>query len=103
MREMTFLETGYLAGLLLLSPVLPLLMSLRGPRDTETRRSCMKMVWIGQTLGAVAGLAVLTSASAAPYAAGFGVMSCLGCTLVLLRQFRAARPVEGKLRILDSE
>lgn len=92
MRELTLLETGYLAGMLLLSLVLPLLMSIYAPRDVATKGSCMKTVWMGQTLLAVAGLAVLASASVAPYATAFGVMSCIGCTLRLLRQFRAVRP-----------
>jgi hypothetical protein len=53
MRELTLLETGYLVGLGLLSLVLPLLMSFRGPLDTTTRKSCMKTVWTGLTLGAI--------------------------------------------------
>ena len=93
MREMTLLETGYLAGMLLLSSVLPLLMCICGPRDEATQRSCMRLVWIGQGLLAVAALTVLASAAVAPYAVVFGVMSCLCCTLVLLRQFRAVHPV----------
>ena len=91
MRELTLLETGYLAGMLLLSLVLPLLMSIYGPRDAAAKRSCMKTEWIGQTLGAVAGLAVLASASVAPYAAASAVMSYISCTWLLLREFRAAR------------
>jgi hypothetical protein len=77
MRELTLLETGYLAGLLLLSLVLPLLMSFRGRRDGAIRRSDIRMVLLGQLLGAVAGLGVLASASIAPYAVGFGVVSAL--------------------------
>ncbi len=92
MRELTLLETGYLSGLLLLSLLLPLLMSFRDPRDRVTRISCLKTVWMGQTLGAFTGLAVLASAPVAPYAAAFGLLSCIGCALVLLRQIRAARP-----------
>jgi hypothetical protein len=92
MRELTLLETGYLAAMLLLSLVLPLLMSTFAPRDAAIKRSCMKTVWMGQTLLAVAGLAVLASASVAPYATAFGVMSCSCCTLLMLRQFRAVRP-----------
>lgn len=61
MRELTLLETGYLAGMLLLSLVLPLLMSICAPRDAATKKSCMKTVWIGQALLAVAGLGVLAS------------------------------------------
>lgn len=92
MRELTLLETGYLAGMLLLSLVLPLLMSICGPRDEATKRSCMRPVWIGQALLAVAGLAVLASATIAPYAVLLGVTSWICCTLVLLRQFRAISP-----------
>jgi len=39
MRELTLLETGYLAGLLLLSLVLPLLMSFCGPQDSAASKS----------------------------------------------------------------
>ena len=92
MRELTLLETGYLAGMLLLSLVLPLLTSICCPRYAATKRSCMKTVWIGQALLGVAGLAVLAQASVAPYAAALGVTSCICCTLVLLRQFPSVRP-----------
>lgn len=88
MRELPFIDAGYLAGLLLLSLVLPLLMSFRGPQDAATKRACLKTVWSGQTLGALAALAVLTSALVAPYAAVFGLLSCIACALALLRQFR---------------
>jgi hypothetical protein len=89
MRELTSLETGYLAGGLLLCLVLPLLMSFRSPLDAATRRSGMKTVWAGQALLAIAGLTVLPPLFA-PYAAGYGLVSCIACTFVLLRQFRAA-------------
>ena len=92
MRELTLLETGYLGGLLLLSLVLPLLMSFCRPRDAAARKSCMTTVWIGQTLGAVAALAVLASGPVALYATVFGAVSGFWCALVLLRQFGAARP-----------
>jgi len=91
MRELTLLETGYLAAGLLLSLVLPLLMSLRGPQDPAARRSCMRIVWTGQTLLALAGLTVLASAALAPYAAGFAFASYVGCVGLLFRQFQAAR------------
>ena len=92
MRELTLLETGYLAGMLLLALVLPLLMSACGPQAAAARKSCLRTVWMGQTLGAIAALAVLASVSIAPYATALGGMSCICCALVLLRQFRAARP-----------
>ena len=91
MRELTLLDTGYLAGGVLLSLVLPLLMSFRGPLDAATRKSCMKTVWTGQILLTIAVLTVRVSSLLAPYAAGFGLGCCIACTFVLLRQFRAAR------------
>jgi len=90
MRELTLFETGYLAGLLLLSLVLPLLISLRSPQDAATKKSCMKTVWAGQAFLALAAVVVLASSLFAPYAAAFGLVSCLWCALVLHRQFPAA-------------
>jgi hypothetical protein len=91
MRELTFLETGYLCGGLLLCMVLPFLMSFRSPKDAAARKSCLKIVWTGQALLALAGLAVLVSGSVAPHAAAFGLVSTIACTLMLLRQFRETR------------
>ena len=88
MRELTLLETCYLAGLLLLSLVLPLLLSIRNPQNAAIRKSCLRIVWMGQLFGAMAGLTVLASALVAPYAAVFGLFSNLGCAFVLTRQFR---------------
>jgi hypothetical protein len=90
MREMTLLETGYLAGLLLFSLVLPLMPSVRAPRDSTSRWSCMKTIWLGQVLLSIAGVVVLASAVAALFAAVFGAVSCGACALVLDRQIRAA-------------
>jgi hypothetical protein len=89
MRELTLLETGYLVGLGLLSLVLPLLMSFRGPLDAAARKSCMKTVWTGLTLLAIATLVVRASSLLAPYAAGFGSVCYIACVFVLLRKFRA--------------
>ncbi len=86
MRELTLLETGYLCGALLLSLVLPLIMSFRGPQDPIARKSCLTTVWAGQTLLALAGVAIFASAKVAPYAAVFGLFSCIICALLLLRQ-----------------
>ena len=86
MRELTLLGTGYLTGMLVLSLVLPLMMSFGAPRVAAARRSGMRIVWLGQALIAVAGLGVLASAGVAPYAAGFGAVSCVGCAWVLRRQ-----------------
>ena len=91
MRELSLIETSYLAGLVLLSLVLPLLMSFRGLRDATNRKRCMRTVWLGQGLGATAALEVVVSATVAPYAAAFGLLSCLGCAIVLVRQTRDER------------
>jgi len=91
MRELTLLDTVYLAGGLLLCLVLPMLMSFRGPLDAATKRSSMKIVWTGQTLLTIAGLTVLASSLLAPYAAGFGLVSCITCALLLVRHFRTVR------------
>jgi len=90
MRELTLLETGYLAGLMLLSLVLPLMMSLSGPRAARTRGACMKTVWLGQAFGAFAGLMVLASAPAAPFAAVFGFVSCIGCAIICHRSLQSS-------------
>jgi hypothetical protein len=91
MRELTLLENGYLAGLLLLSLVLPLLMSFRGPQDAATKRSCMKLVWLGQAFSACAGLAVLASEPVALGAVVCGAVGCGCCALVILRRIRNPR------------
>jgi hypothetical protein len=91
MRQLTFLETGYLCVGLLLCMVLPLLMSYGSPKETMVRRVCMRIVWTGQGLLAIAGLAVLASAAVAPYAAAVGMMGYIACTSVLVRQLRCAR------------
>jgi hypothetical protein len=91
MRELTLQETVFLCILGLFSLVLPLLMSFGGPQDPARRSSCMKTVWTGQALGALAIVGVRASARFAPYATLFGLLSCAGCVFVLLRQFRAAR------------
>ena len=61
------------------------------PRDHEPRASVLETVWMGQLLGAFAAVVVLSSAPLAPSAVAFGLVSCMGCALVLLRRFQAAR------------
>jgi len=89
MRELTLLETVYLAGLLLCSLVLPLLASFQRSRDPFRRRLSMRTLWTGQAVIALAGLAILASAVLAPFAFGFGVLICVGFAFVLCRWFRA--------------
>ena len=97
MRDLTLLETSYLAVGLLLSLVLPLLTSFCGT-PAAPRKFSLKIVWTGQILLAIAGLTVLASAALAPYAAASGCLSCLGCALLLLRELRNIRPALSRLR-----
>lgn len=89
MRDMTLLDTGCLVGLLLFSLVLPLMLSWRIPRQFPSRRSFLWTVWLGQALLCLAGVAVLTSPVAAPFAVAFGAWSCAVCAAVLHRQLRS--------------
>ena len=88
MLELTLLDTSYLAGLLSLSLVLPLLMNFRSTQPDRVRGICLRTIWTGQALLAFAGLAVLVSARIAPYAAAFGFVNCICCALALLWNFR---------------
>lgn len=86
MRDLTLLETGLVAGGLVLCLLLPLLISLRGPMDGAIRKSCMRIVWTGQAILAGAGVLVLASSSLAPFAAGLGLLIYLSCAVLLLRR-----------------
>ena len=92
MREMTLIDTGYLCVLVALSLVLPLMVSLRSGRDAALKRGSNTIVWVGQGVGVLCGLAVLASSIAAPYATGLGLMSCVWGALVLHRQHRHVSP-----------
>lgn len=92
MRELTLIENGYLAGLLLLSLVLPLMLSARYPGDARHRRTCLRTVWIGQILLATAGLSVMLSTALAGYATVFGAATLICCVLALRRQLLASPP-----------
>ena len=92
MRDMTLLDTGCLAGLLLFSLVLPLMLSRRVPRQCPSRRACLRTLWLGQALLAIAGFAVLASPVAAPFALAFGAWSCAVCAVVLRWQLRSVLP-----------
>jgi hypothetical protein len=91
MRELTLLETGCLGVGLLLCLVLPLMMSANPPKDSATRVSCLKIVWLGQALLAIAGLVVVFSETAAVYATAVGAVGCISCAFKLRRKLRATR------------
>ena len=89
MRDMTLLDTTCFAALLLLSLVLPLVLSFGAPQHSALRRSYMRTVWLGQALLTIAGVVVLASGAAAPFAALLGALSCAACAAVLHRQLRS--------------
>ncbi|MBL9127455.1 MAG: hypothetical protein JNL97_07410 [Verrucomicrobiales bacterium] len=82
--------TSCLCGGLLLCPVMPVLMSLRGPVNGAHRGGCLRIVWLGQGLLAVSGFVALASSVAAPYAAVVAWAGYLACIPVLLRRIRAS-------------
>ena len=88
MRQLTMGNTGCLAGLLVLSLVLPLMFSWYAPRDPSVRRSGLWIVWFGQSLLCAAGLWVLLSEVAPGLALGLGALSCVGCAFVLRTRLR---------------
>jgi len=91
MRELTLIETGCFAGVLLLCLVLPFMLSFRAPRDTRHRKACLRTIWIGQSLLATAMLVALTSAALFPGAIGLGAGGYLGCIWALHKQLRQDR------------
>jgi len=90
MRELTLIETGYSAGLLVLSLVLPLMVSLSGARSAAARGNCIRMVWVGQVVLAMGGVGVLVSSAVAVYALALAVMGWIACVVVLKRQLSIA-------------
>jgi Flp pilus assembly protein protease CpaA len=83
MRELTLIETAFLGGGLLLSLVLPMLLSACAPDDLTARRSCLWIVLTGHVMLAIAGLVLLFSAAAAGYAIVIGSLGWLGCAVGL--------------------
>ena len=92
MRELTLPETVYLCAGLLLCLALPIMMGAGAPQDVAIRGPRMKIVWTGQGLLAIAGLVILLSVAAAPYAIVIGSVSYLDCAFVLRRKLWASRP-----------
>jgi O-antigen/teichoic acid export membrane protein len=83
MRELTLLETGFMASLLLASLVLPVLLSVLAPSG-RARKISTRIVWTGQLVLSVAGAILLFSATYALYAAIFGVVVVMMCASALL-------------------
>jgi hypothetical protein len=87
MRDLTFVETGYLCLLLLISLVLPFV-STRLSQVSEQRRK--KIVLTGQLVLGLAGSVILFSWKFAPHAFEFGVLNCIVCMILLYRENLAA-------------
>jgi hypothetical protein len=83
MRELTLLETGYLASLLLASLVLPVLLSVLSP-DGRTKILSTRIVWAGQLILSAAALTLLFSPPLTLFAAIFGVVVVMICASALL-------------------
>lgn len=98
MRDMTLLDTGLLAGLLLLSLAVSLLPGLLWPRRLPLPRACVWIVGLGQAALGLAGVVVLASAAAAPFAFLCAGLSCAACVAALRRwlQSDAATPARGR-------
>jgi hypothetical protein len=90
MRELALLDTLGICLLLLLSLVLPLILSVRPPQDAAHKKVCLKVVWLGQIWGALAGIGIYTSATATPYAMVLGTLGCFICARILSKKLRSA-------------
>jgi hypothetical protein len=80
-----------LAAIVLLSLVLPLAASA-WQAGAGGGRSSVQTVWLGQFLGAVAGLWVVAAPVHPEYGVIAAVMGYLACLLVLRRQMQPTRP-----------
>jgi hypothetical protein len=83
MRELTLLETGYLASLLLASLVLPVLLSVLAPVG-RVKIVSTRIVWTGQVIISLAALTLLFSPMYTLHAAVFGVVVVMICASVML-------------------
>lgn len=92
MRDITLLDTSYLVVLLLLSSVVPVMLSLRAPQPRPFSRTGTRTAWLGQSLLGSAGLMVLASSPAAPWAMLIGVLSWSRCAWVLHRHLSGGTP-----------
>jgi hypothetical protein len=94
MRELTLLETGFLASLLLASLVLPVLLSVLAPVG-RLKVVSTRIVWLGQLTLSACALTLLLSQSLTLFAAIFGVVVVMICASVLL--FLRNTPVPRKI------
>jgi hypothetical protein len=95
MRDLTLLETGYLASLLLASMVLPVLLSVLAPIG-RTKILSTRIVWAGQLILSGAALTLLLLPTATLFAAAFGVVVVMICASALL--CLRTKPMPAKAR-----
>jgi len=88
MRELSLPDTLGICLLLLLSFVLPLMLSFRSPLDAQHKIACLKLVWTGQLWVSLSGIAIYTSAIATPYAIILGTLGCFVCARMLSQKLR---------------
>jgi len=89
MRELALLDTLGICLLLVLSLALPLMLSFRPPQDAEHKKACLKVVWMGQIWGALAGIGIYASATVTPYAMVLGTLGCFICARMLSKKLRS--------------
>ena len=85
MPELNLAQTLCLAGGLVISLVLPLMMGAIPLQNAAQKKSCLKTVWSGQLCLTSAGLVILTWPTTFIYAGCFAVVSC-GYYAFLLNQ-----------------
>ena len=83
MNELTFLQAGYLASLLLASLVLPVLLSALAPTG-HARKTSTLIVWTGQIFLGVVGATLLIWPAISLYVAICGVLVVMICAAALL-------------------
>ncbi|MDB6057170.1 MAG: hypothetical protein JWO95_1014 [Verrucomicrobiales bacterium] len=83
MSELNFLQTGYLASLLLASLVLPVLLSALAPSG-RTRIVSTRIVWAGQLFLGLVGGALLVWPTLAICSAICGIVVVMMCASALL-------------------
>lgn len=83
MTELTFLQTGYLASMLLASLVLPVLLSALSPSG-HAHKISIGIVWGGQLFLGIAGASLLIWPAIAIYTAITAVVVVMMCASALL-------------------
>jgi hypothetical protein len=79
-----------MAGIVLLSLVLPLLASALAPKKSVGAKPWMRTVWTGQAFGAVCGLVIIFSPLHPASGLGAAIVGCTFFGWLLQRQLRNA-------------